>query len=385
MKILFLNHNYEDFGTYYRCYFLGKCLARLGHMVDLVCATKKNFDLTIKRKIIAPNFNIITLPRIRFHEYHTGHSLRAIINSGIVLIKDYDLLHSFAVSQPTTAIPTIVAKYFKNKPIFVDWDDAWGDGFANSHPFLVKKTISFLEKHIPKAACKITVVSDFLRERAIEYGYSENTIVKIPNGANIEEIKPLDQDKAREYLNMNKNEIVLLSIGHTYMETMGSLLDAFSIVLQKEKNAKLYLVGNFGLNHSIKKDIMLRFSDAIVFTGERPFRLIPYYLSASNLLILPMKNSTIEKSRFPIRLGDYMASGRPIVSNAVGEVKNVIETEKCGLTCKTDDPESFASIMLRLIEDTELQTTLGAKARKSAEEKYSWLNIAKQLNFLYKK
>lgn len=384
MKILFLNHNYENFGTFYRCYFLGKYLARMGHTIDLVCASKKLFDLTIRKKEVESNFNIITLPRIRFHEYHTGHTLRALINTGIVMFKKYDVLHSFAVAQPATAIPTVVAKILKDKPIFVDWDDAWGGGFAESHPSLINKVISYLEKNVPKTACNITVVSEFLRNKCMEYGYDTNRIVKIPNGSNIDEIKPFDQDKARKYLNINKNDTIILSMGHTYMDTIDLLLDAFSLVLQKERQAKLYLVGNIGSAINNIKNRVSKLSNSVVITGEKPFSLILYYLSAANVLVLPMKDSNIEKARFPIRFGDYMASGKPIVSNAVGEIKNIIESEKCGLTCTPNNPEEFSEIVLKVIKNKELQIELGKQSRKSAEEKYAWPILAKQLDSIYK-
>jgi glycosyltransferase involved in cell wall biosynthesis len=190
-RVLFLNHNYENYGTYFRCFYLGKYLSKKRYRVELVCASKNNFDLRIKSKIINESFRVITLPRIRLHEYHTGHSLRGLINSVVIFFKDYDILHSFAVAQPATAIPTVIAKRFKDKPIIVDWDDIWGGGFADYHPSLVRRVVGYLEKNVPKVAEKITVVSELLKEKAEEYGYNLKDVIKIPNGANIDEIKPI--------------------------------------------------------------------------------------------------------------------------------------------------------------------------------------------------
>ena len=144
------------------------------------------------------------------------------------------------------------------------------------------------------------------------------------------------------------------------------------------------MVGRIGLTLREIKDKFKHLVKSIVFTGEQPFDKIPYYLSASDVLVLPMVDSNIEKARFPIRLGDYMASGRPIVSNAVGEVKYVIESEKCGLTCGPNDTEGFTDAILKVIRNRELQNKLGVQARKSAEEKYSWQNIVKRLDLVYK-
>jgi len=50
-------------------------------------------------------------------------------------------------------------------------------------------------------------------------------------------------------------------------------------------------------------------------------------LNASNVFLLPLKDNEINKSRCPNKLFWYMAAGKPIVTNAVGEV-NLILAEK---------------------------------------------------------
>ena len=55
-KILILNHNNENYGTYFRCFFIGKYLGRLGYKITMLCASGKNFDLSLRRKKIEANF-----------------------------------------------------------------------------------------------------------------------------------------------------------------------------------------------------------------------------------------------------------------------------------------------------------------------------------------
>jgi glycosyltransferase involved in cell wall biosynthesis len=78
-----------------------------------------------------------------------------------------------------------------------------------------------------------------------------------------------------------------------------------------------------------------------------------------------------------------LASGRPIVSNAVGEVKSVLENEQCGLTCEPQDLDSFVQNVLTLLDKPELQERLGQKARQAAENKYSWSKISSDLMGAY--
>jgi glycosyltransferase involved in cell wall biosynthesis len=385
VKILFLNHNFENFGTYFRCFYLAKYLSRKGIKVDLICASGSNFDLKIEQKEINANFRIITLPRIKFQScpYHTGHTLRAGINSIEVLLKKYDILHSFAVAQPTTAFPTAVSKIFRNKPIIVDWDDIWGGGFGNYHPKLINIAFSFLERNIPRFSEKITVVSEFLKDKAIEYQLSKDKIRKIINGSDVEAIKPMDKRMARKRLGFGENELILLNIGHTFMDTLQGLIDVYEKVRKEKKQIKLYMVGDLGKQHKQINKKISELRDGFIFLGERPFIEIPYLLGCADILLLPMKDSLIERARFPIRFGDYLASGRPVVSNAVGEIKKIIQEEQCGLVSEPDDASGFANRIIELIDNEALSQEMGNRARKTAEEKMAWDKIADKLIDVY--
>jgi glycosyltransferase involved in cell wall biosynthesis len=382
-KILFLNHNYENFGTFWRCFFLARQLCGFNNEMTMVCASRDNFDPKIKTKKIRDNFKIITLPRIRLHPYHTGHLMRGVINSQIVMLNDFDILHGFAVAQPSTALPVAVAKMAGKKNIVVDWDDDWSSGLGRYHPLPVRRVISFLEHGIPRLAKKVTVVSDYLKFQALKLGIKEESICQIPNGSNIDEIRPLDKEICRRELGIGGGEQVILAMGHNYMESFELLIDVFLRVTEKSPKAKFYLVGNPGRkNANLLKRKLRGLERNMVFLGEQPFVKIPCFLASADVLLLPMADTVFERSRFPVRLGDYLASGRPIVSNAVGEVKSVLEKYQCGLTCGPQDLKGFAEQILILLNNPDLRNKLGDMARKTAEE-YSWQKIAQRLNRFY--
>jgi len=383
MKILFLNHNFEGFGTYYRCLNLAKYLARMDCQVSIICASRYNFDLGIKIKKINDNLKIITLPRIRAHKYHTGHILRGLIAAYLSIISDFDIFHSFAVAQPATAIPTLLYKSIRRKPVVVDWDDDWTMGLAKFHPLPVRLAVGFLERSIPKAADKMTVVSDYLMDKAQNFYPRQEDIVKISNGAEVEAIKPMDRQEARRHLGIDPQIPILVAVGHSYIENRNMLFEVFSKVQSKKPDARLYIVGNSGISPEDINDYQKNFGDSIVFSGEQPYPKIPYYLNMADVLVLPMGDTELERSRWPIRFGDYMASGRAIVSNAVGEVKKVLEEDKCGLCSHPSDLDSFARNILKVLNDDSLKRELGVRARQAAENKYSWEGLAQKLKQLY--
>ncbi len=53
--------------------------------------------------------------------------------------------------------------------------------------------------------------------------------------------------------------------------------------------------------------------------------LLPKYLAAADVFLMPYSNKISNVGRWPNKVGDYMCVGRPTVSNPVGEVKWLFE------------------------------------------------------------
>jgi glycosyltransferase involved in cell wall biosynthesis len=122
----------------------------------------------------------------------------------------------------------------------------------------------------------------------------------------------------------------------------------------------------------------------ILFTGKVPYEEIKYYLSAADVLALPMEDSIHDYARFPIRLGDYLASGRPIVSNAVGELRRILVQNQAGLVVDVNDLDGFAEGILALLDDKERANRYGANAYRTAREEMDWRLIARDMIGVYK-
>lgn len=387
MRVLFLNHNTVGYGTYYRCLFLGLYLTKLGNEVTMICSSNKNFDLRIIRKKINEKMFLIILPRIKVSQYHTAHSLRGLINTLYTLSLNFDIIHSFVFPTPPVAIPTVLAKFLGRKTIVVDGDDLWRGGWAEYHSSFTKFFLEKAEDKIPLIADGITIVSEAMKNRFLELGINRNKIYKIPNGANVEEIRPMDMQFARRELNLKNEKNLLVTVGHTYVRNLFLLFDTFKRVLSLLPNTKLIMVGKLALSKETWQEMNKKygelFNKQVMLIGEQPYEKLPYYLAAADALLLPMEDTPIEKARWPIRLGDYLAAGKPIISNAVGEVKNVIEDNRCGLTSHPAAIDDFAENIAAVLQNRDLAVEYGKRARRVAEEKYSWSGIAKNLELAY--
>jgi len=382
MEITYFVHTPENYGTSYRCYALAKNLSMIGFKMKMVCASEK-MDFLMRKRNVNENFELITLPYFRFHRYFSGHSLRALLSSLRVIFTNPDIVHGFTAAQPSTAIPSIIWKK-RGNALFVDWDDAWGGGFAEGHGNVFGKMLAYFEEDSAKKADEVTYVSEWIFERIKSLGIKNAHY--IPNGSPVLEIPVLSKEECRRDLKIGSEEKILLSMGNLYTGGVDKMLNSFQILLKENPgmNPKLLFLGT-DMSKAIEEKFGKEILKNIIFCGKKPFNDVKYYLGAADALLLPMEETNVEKARFPMRLGDYLCAGRPIVSNGVGEVKKVLEQEKCGLVSGVDDAKGFKENMLLALEDKEKSEELGGRAREAAEKKYDWRIIVKKLAKVYEK
>lgn len=325
-----------------------------------------------------------TVPRILLAEL-----LKIPANCGLLASLKSDIFHSFTVTIPSVGLSVALLRFlsltrFKRHRIVVDWEDWWGrGGIWADYSGLLRIPGQFFEEKIPLLADAVTVVSDKLSERARSVGVRSECIFKIPNGANVEAVKPLPQRACRDKLGILKDDVVLCHLGFTDFGAFKLLVRAFEILAERRHNIRLLLVGSLPESHLN----IVRTSTAtrrIVYAGSQPYAEIPWYLGASNVLLLSMRDSIIEEARWPIRLGDYLAAGRPIVATDIGEVANILRESGCGLLARPNDELDFADQVAKVIETPDMGEQMGKQARELAEQKYAWNLIAKQVEEVYK-
>lgn len=387
MNILYVLSGAEV-GTFYRAFFWAKFLSRRGHKVTLICAHPQPSYKILKIKYLN-GIKIINLFRTRQRWDFVGFLVRAVITFFLCILHRADVVHSFVAWQPPsmTAIFTArILQIFRLKKwiVLADWDDWWGDGgISDEHGYLLRRGITFLEKKIPKFANGITVVSRGLMERAVDVGINKERIYIVPNGSDVERIKVMDCIEARTNLGFTNNKYIMTYIGNSHLRQFFNMMfSALERAIECKIDVILLIAGDIPAEY--KENINETIKNRIFFLGRQPQENIQFILGASDILLLPMVDNVEEKSRWPIRFGDYMAAGRPIVSNAVGEIKRIMETHKCGVVSDYDDPEDFSRQILTLLPNETMRNEIGRHAREIAETKYSWNIIVKMLEGVYK-
>jgi glycosyltransferase involved in cell wall biosynthesis len=102
----------------------------------------------------------------------------------------------------------------------------------------------------------------------------------------------------------------------------------------------------------------------VVFLGKKPYEEIPAFLRAFDVCHIPFKLNDVILHSSPLKLKEYLAGGKPVVSVAIDEVRKLE-----GLAyVATDRADYLASIDRALAEDSPDR----ARARVRAMEAESW-------------
>jgi glycosyltransferase involved in cell wall biosynthesis len=121
---------------------------------------------------------------------------------------------------------------------------------------------------------------------------------------------------------------------------------------------------------------------SIVRTGPVRFEEIGSILSACDICWLPLRDTGANRGRWPIKLSDYMAAGRPVISTNVGDLGHFVKKHNIGLV-SSDTPSELSSRINELLEDFEKRKMMGIRARYLAETDYSWDTISRKLENFY--
>ena len=117
----------------------------------------------------------------------------------------------------------------------------------------------------------------------------------------------------------------------------------------KNHNIHLVVLGEGrAKKDALKKVKKYHLENCISFLGSFPLETMPYFFNQSDALLISLKKSEIFSKTIPSKTQPYMSSGKPILTNADGEVSEIINEANCGITSGSGDYITLSKNMLTL-------------------------------------
>jgi len=195
-----------------------------------------------------------------------------------------------------------------------------------------------------------------------------------------------ERESLREKMHLS-NLVVVGYVG-TFAKWHGieELIDASERVLKEFPNVRFLMVGPY--YEQAKHLVELHgISNAYTFTGAVPYSEVARYVNAADILVAPYNPAKSELRRkygigFPLKVFEYMACGKPVITTSVEPITQVLKNGKTGILVAPGEVEALARSLINLIHNSEFAASIGKAARQEVVENYSWRRFAEFLGNL---
>jgi glycosyltransferase involved in cell wall biosynthesis len=121
----------------------------------------------------------------------------------------------------------------------------------------------------------------------------------------------------------------------------------------------------------------------VEFVGYVAPSQVPAQLARADVLVLPNPPSAIStQATSPLKLFEYMATGRAIVASDLPAIREVLTHDVNAWLVQAGEPAALADGIKRVVTDRKLRRRLASAARASVAE-YSWSRRAERLEALF--
>jgi glycosyltransferase involved in cell wall biosynthesis len=397
MKILFLLTQDLESPTGLGRYFpLAKYLARLGHQVT-IAALHANYAGLHERSFMVDQVQVHYVAQMHVLKqnnqkfYFSNTKLVALaVQATFQLTRaalkfPADIIH-IGKPHPMNSIAGMLARLFKNRVLFLDYDDyeAASNRFGSAWQ---KKIVQLFEDWVPHGSKQITTNNLFLKERLLKHGIPAERIVLLRNGVDAERFLPVYPEALaalRNRLQLENKKIVAF-IGSLSMPShpVDLLLEAYQTVKGAMPDTALLIVGGGEEIHTLQRQANhLGISDTTIFCGYVPSAEISLYYRLADVVIDPVHDDLSARGRLPLKLFESWIAGTPFITSAVGDRQLLLGDPPAGLLVQPGDPMRLADGILRIIQDEAYANLLSERGRQRVKA-YEWKKLAKMMEAVY--
>jgi len=219
------------------------------------------------------------------------------------------------------------------------------------------------------------------------YGVDEKRIILFPNGVNAAKFKPNADCKSLESeLGLEDKKVVLYMGRISRIRALDCLVKALPSVVREEPEVRLVLIGE-GEEKKRLADLSknLGVDKFVLFLNEVDHDAIVRYICLADVAVGPLIALPVTVGTQPIKVLEYMACGKPVVSCYGGASKSLVIDGYNGLLIGSGNVEELGSAILRLLKDDGLAEKLGLNARRHIECYHDWNVITDRLDKMLSK
>ena len=333
-------------------------------------------------------FNPIKEDSFRYYNIRETFTIKKIAVIDLIPLSRYLGFIANFIESFSFAVFTVVALSRRDFDIIYSRDQftLWFLSFFNKK--FIYEIHSFprhaaLYRRIWKKAHKIIVITSALKNLVVRAGASEEKIMIAPDAVDMADFEAVSQtvDELKIELVLPKDKFLIGYVGR--FKTLGmekgikTMIEALPIL---GRDVKMIFVGGEELEIKEYKNLANRFNvlAQCVFVGYQPRSKAIKYIKAMDVLVIPSPNVLFYAFyASPLKLFEYMASGRPIIASDLPALREILN-DKNALFFKPDSASELAQAVKMLKSSHTLGYHLSQQALADVRE-YTWDNRARRI------
>jgi glycosyltransferase involved in cell wall biosynthesis len=194
-------------------------------------------------------------------------------------------------------------------------------------------------------------------------GISEKKLSVITNGVNLDFFSRHHAVKHR-INHISNGRFIVSYIGTlAYQYGLDNVLDTAKLLNDREDIVFLF-IGEGPQKKEIENKIeQLKLVNVILLDGV-PLEQVRDYYTQVDVVLIPLRNLPILESTIPVKLLESMAMGIPVIINANGVARDIMEAGRAGLYAEPDNPQKLKEKILYLSESVEIRKLMGKNGRE---------------------
>ena len=232
-----------------------------------------------------------------------------------------------------------------------------------------------VEQRLFGAADEVILINDHLREYAIRMGADPSSARVLRTGVDLQRFNPsADGLTTRNSLGLSPDDFVVFFMGWIY--DFSGVREVAQTLRDAPPEVRFLVVGDGDDYDALKTMRDAGLADRLVLTGRVPYEDIPGLLAAADVALLPFHTVLATEHIVPIKLYEYMAGGKPVVSSPLPGVQGDIG-EGNGVVYAPAEAQIEVALSIRGRAEE-----LGVQARIYVEENCDWVTITDEFEAL---
>jgi len=392
MRILYLSQYFppEAGATQTRAHEMARNWVRLGHSVTLIAEVPNHpsgiippeYRGRLYAKGILDGIEVIRVwvkassvksfrNRILFY---LTYMLKAAL-AGLLLARGrYDLLYA---SSPPLFVggAALAISNLRRIPLVFEVRDLWPEsavalGELNNRTALAWATR--LEEACYRRAKRVVVVTNGIRDSLLKRGLSEEKLVLVPNGANVDMFRfdAENRMRLRQQYNLGNAFVAIYAGIYGVAQGLETIVEAARF-LRDESDIHFLLVGDGPKKGEIAALVEQYNLTNLTLLPEQPRNSIPALLSAADVALIPLRNLDLFKGALPYKMFDAWACERPVLLSVDGEARQIMAQAGGGVFVPPENPEALARELLKLKSDRVMLEKMGHAGREFTAQEFS--------------